>query len=226
MKKRLFLTIFSVLAIFCMYSQNNPLSLGIRGGVNLSNLSNKGPDMDARVGYQFGIVGEYQLPNNFFLNGSLNLTSKGAKLKMKGDIDYNGDGYIDKVDLKTTWNSVYMELPIMVGYKVSVADNTAIKFMAGPYIAYGVGGKISAKGNIQMATSAGGYESNKGTGKTNTFSDETLKRFDAGLSGGVAVEYSKFTFTIGYEYGLANISQGTYSIHNRNAFVTLGYTLF
>ncbi len=226
MKKILFLTIFSALAIFSTYSQENPLSLGIRGGMNLSNLSNEGPDMDARVGYQFGIVGEYDLSNNFFLNGSLNISSKGAKYKVEGSMDFNGDGLEDRGSIKSTWNATYLELPVLVGYKIPVSDNFAVKFMAGPYIAYGIGGKISSKANVSQQNSDDTYTKYNETDKVDTFSDSTLKRFDAGLVGAVAFEYSKFTFTIGYEYGLADISQGANSIHNRNAFATIGYTFF
>lgn len=227
MKKFLLLTAL-LFAVCSGYSQGKLLSLGVKAGVNLSNLSNEGPDMDARVGYQFGFVGEYQLKNNFFLHGSLNLTSKGAKYKNEKSGDINGDGYgfNDYYSIKTTWNATYLELPVMIGYKVGVTDGLAIKFMGGPYIAYGIGGKISAKGYSNMENLDGSFTRSDESGKIDTFSSETLKRFDAGLSGAVSLEYSKFTFTLGYQYGITDISQGTNSIRNRNAFATIGYTLY
>lgn len=226
MKKTLLLTFFSLFTFACLSAQENPFSLGVKAGLNLSNLNNEGPDMDARVGYQFGIVGEYKFLNDFFLHGGLNISSKGAKMKMEGDMDVNGDGLFDRGSIKSTWNAVYLELPVLAGYKVRVTNNFGIKFMAGPYLAYGIGGNLSATANIEMQQPDGSYIRESGKEKVDTFSDETLKRFDFGLSGAVAAQYNKLTFTIGYDYGLTNISQGTNGIHNRNAFVTIGYAFF
>lgn len=227
MKNILLLTAF-LFVVCSVYSQEKLFSLGVKAGINLSNLSIEGPDMDARLGYQFGVVGEYKLQNSFFLHGSLNISSKGAKYKVEeyGDINGDGYGYEDYISMKTTWNATYLELPVMVGYKLSVTNDLAIKFMAGPYIACGIGGKISAKGYTDIQNKNGGYTRYDESGKVDTFSDESLKRFDAGLSGAVAFEYSRFIFTLGYQYGIADISQGANSIHNQNAFATVGYTFF
>ncbi len=226
MKKTLLLAVFSLFTFVCLNAQENPFSLGVKAGVNLSNLSNEGPDMDARVGYRFGIVGEYKLPNDFFLQGSLDISSKGAKLNVEGDMDVDSDGLLDRGSIKSTWEAVYLELPVLAGYKVKVTDDFGIKFMVGPYLAYGIGGNLSATANVEMQQPDGSYIRERGKEKVDTFSDETLKRFDVGLSGAVAAQYSKLTFTIGYDYGLTNISQGINGIHNRSAFVAIGYTLF
>jgi len=182
-------------------------------------------DTKAKVGYQFGVVGEYGLSNNFVLQGNLLFTSKGFKTKESGVWDINGDGLDDEGTLRLTWNALYLKMPIMIGYKVDVTENFKINFAAGPYIAYGVGGKITGEidARFQYPTET---EHVKEKDKTNTFSDESIKRFDAGITGVVAAEYNQFILSVGYEYGLTDISQGMNSIHNRNAFVTLGYKFF
>ena len=227
MKKTLLLIIFSSFTLACLNAQENLFSLGVQTGVNLSNLDNEGAEMDARVGYQFGVVGEYKLPNDFFLQGNLNVSSKGARMEVEGDMDIDGDGLYERGLIKSKWNAVYLELPVLAGYKVRVTDNFGIKFMAGPYFAYGIGGNISATYYVEIPELDGSYlKEMVGKDKINTFSEETLRRFDFGLSGAVAAQYSKFTLTIGYDYGVTNISQGSNGIHNRNAFVTVGYTFF
>lgn len=209
------------------FSQDKVFSLGVQGGVDFSNVHIKNvDDMKAKFGYKFGVVGEYKLPDNFFLQGSLNILSKGAKYKESGEFDINGDGYIDNGSIKMTWNAVYIELPVLAGYKVSVTDNFAIKFLAGPYFSYGVGGKITTKGNYRIGLPNGAFVIAEEKEKDNTFSSSTLKRFDMGVLGAVGAEYQRFSFTLGYEYGLLNISQGSNSIHNMNAFATIGYTIF
>ena len=207
------------------YSQDKPFSFGIKAGANLSNMDVEHSDTKAKVGYQFGFVGEINLPNSFFLQGNLLLTSKGFKTDRSGVCDINYDGYEDEATVKMSWNALYLKLPVMIGYKINVTDNLKINFSAGPHIAYGIGGKITTKVDARLKYQSGD-EIVKDKDKTDTFSDTSLKRFDAGLTGIVAVECNRLVFNIGYDYGLANISQGSNSIHNRNAFVTLGYRLF
>lgn len=55
------------------------------------------------------------------------------------------------------------------------------------------------------------------------YETDLLKRFEVGLIG---AEFKLFTFNLGYEYGLSNISQAAVDIHNRNAFFTIGYRFF
>lgn len=226
MRKKVLLIAFSFFIAVSSYSQDKLFSLGVRAGMNLSDMSVEHSDTKARVGYQFGIVGEYKLPNDFFLQSSLNVSSKGTKVDLDIDYDFNGDGIPDKGSVKTTWNATYLELPVLVGYKVNVTEGFGLKFMAGPYIAYGIGGKITGTASVDMGIPDGGYELYSGKDKMDSFSDESLKHFDFGLLGGVAADYQKFTITLGYEYGLSNVSQGSNGIHNRNAFLTIGYNFY
>lgn len=46
---------------------------------------------------------------------------------------------------EVTMNAVYLELPVMAAARIKVADNTNIVISAGPYLAYGVGGKNIGK---------------------------------------------------------------------------------
>lgn len=225
MKKVLLSTALFLFALVS-YSQDKPFSVGVKAGVNLSNFSAEDTDTKSRVGYQFGIVGEYQLPNSFFLQSGMNISSKGAKIDQNIDYDYNGDGYSDYGYMKIDYNAVYLQLPILAGYKIDVTDNFGIKLFAGPYLAYGIGGKSTLKGKMTMGLPYGESETIEGKEKADTFSDELIKRFDMGLLGGVTAQYGKLSLSLGYEYGITDISQGTNSIHNQNAFATIGYTFY
>ena len=226
--KRLFaLLLVSRMFISLTYSQENNFSVGVKAGLGVSKLDIKHTDSDAKLGYRFGVIGEYKLENNFFIQSGLDLVSKGTKNKFYEEGDINGDGISgDYLHTKLTWNAVYLELPILAGYDLNVTDNLKIRFMTGPYLSYGVGGKINATGYGQIMQPSGIPVEFSEKDKSNTFSNESLKRFDMGVLGAVGAEYNKFQLTIGYEYGLLNISQGTNSIHNMNGFVTLGYRIF
>jgi len=227
MERKLFLMAVFCLITICSYSQDKPYSLGIKAGMNLSNMDIEGTDSKVRLGYNFGVFGEYVLPSRFFFQTGLNLTSKGMKNEIEGlKEDINSDGLEDRGSFDMNWNAMYLELPILVGYKAAVTDNFNINFMVGPYFAYGIGGKTTVEFYGEFGKPDGGFEPYRAKDKTNTFSDLSLKRFDMGISAGLEAEYRKFTFGIGYEYGLLDISQGTNSIHSRNAFVSLGYKIF
>ncbi|MDR2954228.1 MAG: PorT family protein [Prevotella sp.] len=51
-----------------------------------------------------------------------------------------------------------------------------------------------------------------------------LKRFDFGVGLGAGAEFGKIGVGLGYDFGLANISdESGFSIKTQNAYLTLGY---
>lgn len=207
-------------------SQESRFSVGVKAGLNVSNVDMEYFDTDAKASYRFGVVTEYDLRKSFFLRSGLDVNSKGFKSELTTMGDINGDGLLgDYGVLKSSWNMVYLQLPVMVGYKIDL-NEFKINFVAGGYFSYGIGGKVTSRFNGFLATPSGQQEDYAEKAKDNTFSSDLLKRFDAGLLGGVGAEYKSLTFNLGYEYGLSDISQGATSIHNRNAFFTIGYRFF
>lgn len=197
-------------------AQDSPLTWGIKAGVNLSNASIKdhSGDMKARVGFQVGVTLDYAITNDFYFQSGLSFTTKGAKNEY--EFIPQDTGHKEKSTKKI--NQMYLQLPIMAAYKLEVAPDTKIVFNAGPYFAYGIGGKI--KTDIVETDSEG----NLGKNKFDTFSDNRLKRFDFGLGAGVGAEFGQIVVGLNYELGLANIADwqgGSYK--NRNASLTLGY---
>lgn len=225
--RKVFLVTSVLFSVVSVSSQESKFSLGAKAGINLSNVDMQYLDTDAKVGYQFGVVAEYDLQRNFFLRSGLDLNSKGFKSDIATVGDINGDGISDDYGvLKSSWNMVYLQLPLMLGYKIDITDEFKINFAAGGYFSYGIGGKVTGKFEGFLGSPTGQYEYYTENDKDNAFSDDLLKRFDIGLIGGVGAEYRSFTFNLGYEYGLSDISQGIVSIHNRNAFFTVGYRFF
>ena len=79
---------------------------------------------------------------------------------------------------------------------------------AGPYAAYGIGGKMKA-----------------GPLSINTFDkDLGFKPFDAGLGLGVGAEFGPILVDVGWDMGLTNISRASSgNVKNQNAYLSLGY---
>ena len=203
------LVALTTLCTTSLFAQS-PIKFGIDAGVNLSNSSLDAGDLDkkAKVGFQVGVVVEYELTPDFFLQSGLSFTTKGSKIEDKSL------GVTQSLSI----NQMYLQLPVYAAYKIEVTPTTKIVFNAGPYLAYGIGGKISWKNQV-----IGGDAIISGTTKYDTFGDDWLKRFDFGLGGGVGVEFSQIVVGLKYELGLSNINRSESAYRNRNASLTVGY---
>lgn len=76
-----------------------------------------------------------------------------------------------------------------------------------PYLAYGVGGKTKIDGVSE---------------KADTFGDDGLKRFDAGLGLGVAFEFGKIVVGVETGTSFTKVASGA-SAYNLSALATIGY---
>ncbi|MDR1089852.1 MAG: PorT family protein [Prevotella sp.] len=172
------------------YAQDKPITFGVKAGVNLSNASGEGESADAKIGFNVGVTLDYGFTPDIYLLTGLQLTTKGYTLKEENE--------------KITSNMMYLQLPVHVGYKLTVAEATKIVFHAGPYVAYGIGGK---------------------TDGVKSFQDGAYKKFDFGVGLGVGAEFGKIGVDLGYDFGLANINDTNVDgkIKNQNAYLTVGY---
>lgn len=182
MKKSILFVLFTFLSV-TVFSQ---VTWNVKAGMNLSNYTGDN-DMNAKVGFKIGGGLEYEFTDLWSLQPSLFISTKGAK--------YDA----------LTVNAVYLELPVMAAARINVADNTNIVISAGPYFAYGVGGKRSI-----------------GDKSTDTFGDNGLNRFDAGLGLGVAAEFGRVVVGLDSQLGLAEV-QKSGNPKNINSSITLGY---
>ncbi|MFR9164957.1 MAG: porin family protein [Dysgonomonas sp.] len=197
---KLTLTAIALLSVSAVNAQL--LSLSVKGGVNFSALNNgftKKMDTELKTGFHAGLGVDISIPMLFDIQTGLNFTTKGTKFK-------NSD------DLKV--NASYLEIPVMIAYKIPILPK--IKFVPniGPYFAYGIGGKT--KLHVEDAPA----------GKMDTF-DKALKKFDWGIGGGIGIEVSKFTANLGCQFGLKDLNNRKgESMKTQNIQITVGYKFF
>jgi hypothetical protein len=189
-------------------AQEKPFTVGVKAGLNLSNMGGDLTGTDDKVGFQIGFTVDYALKNDFCLISGLSLSSKGFKISnVLIDEDYPSGSM--------TLNPVYLEIPLHVGYKLSVAEDTRLVFETGPYLAYGVAGKATVKAGSEKES-------------VNAFSTMLLNEFDCGFGFGAGVEFGKFAIKLGYDFGFANssnqddLSEGG-KLKNLNGYLTFGY---
>lgn len=108
-----------------------------------------------------------------------------------------------------TVNAYYLELPVMAAARFNVANNTNVVINAGPYLACGIAGKQK-------------FDAGNVTYKEDTFGDDGLKRFDAGLGVGVAMEFGQIIVGLDGQFGLVDV-QKLGNPKNMNFSIVLGY---
>lgn len=211
----------------------------VKTGMNVSNWTDE--EMNAKIGFKIGVGTEYAFNDMWSLQPSLFFSTKGAK------VDSKLFNELSDYQMKMSVNQMYLELPIMAAVRFNVGNKTNIVLNAGPYLAYGVGGKVKftgkfegTKGEILFNTFG---KINKVTLKSGGVSVEVpieelideiidlddydisdmegLHRFDLGLGTGIAVEYQNFIFSLDAQIGLTKLQ--TDSGRNLNTSISVGY---
>ena len=152
--------------------------MGIKGGLNLSNLYvDDVDDESARVGFHVGVYGQIISTETFAIQPELLYTTKGSESEWNGLIDQT-----------VKFNLNYLELPVLAVFKRGESAEIHI----GPYFSYLLGANIDTEGDL---------------GGTNEELDrDNFKPFDFGLSGGFGLNFGAVQIGARYNYGLSEIA--------------------
>lgn len=190
-------------------AQDSPIQLGVKAGVNLSNFGGDVEGTKAKVGFNAGVTLDYNFTPNVALLTGLEFTTKGAKSK-----EYEVEEMGIKGSAKASTTAMFIQLPVHVGYKLPVTETMKVVFHAGPYAAYGIGGKDKTEITINGKTAEE---------KTDTFGKEALKKFDFGVGIGAGLEFGQIGVGLGWDFGLADLNRGDGSVKTQNGYLSLGY---
>ncbi|MCH5597265.1 porin family protein [Niabella ginsengisoli] len=199
--------LFAAFSTVAIQSQAQ-VEIGVRAGLNLNNVSYKdggGDKWDTKInpGFHAGVTFDIPVADEFYVQPGALFSVKGFKTTRSTDfLDYEGE---------TRWNASYIEVPINFLYKPELGSGKLL-LGAGPYVAYGIGGKAKFDDNISWE---GGGASNSDEVKlqfVNDYNDgdddkySYAKPFDAGANLLVGYEFSnKFSAQLNAQLGLANI---------------------
>lgn len=127
-------------------------------GMSMTNLTGD-MDGDMKIGYNVGVGMDYAFSEDWSLQSGLNFTGKGEGIKIKMN---------------------YVELPILAAYKFALGENMKFVVNAGPYLAVGLGGKMTVDGedggSVKLFSKEDGAE------------EALMKRFDLGIQYGIGLE--------------------------------------
>lgn len=183
MKKLLKLTL-AFLFLFAASQIEAQVRFGPEVGLNLSKMSINvtGGSMNINTNnltsFQAGLDVEFNIVKGFCIQSGVLYSIKGTKFTMAG--------------ISAQINPNYIEVPVHLMGKFDIGGPKFLVF-AGPYFAYGIGGKIKSEGTSQ--------DINFGNKSSDDF-----KPFDYGIDVGIGFEMSGVQISGRYGMGLADIN--------------------
>lgn len=157
MKISLILLIIVLLAGFNSSAQ---LKFGLTGGIdysktNIHRLYRSDFGIEGKATFHFGLTSEYKLSEKVFLATDLLFSRKGFKQPTVQEVTANDPQPYKVSDVDVTVD--YIEMPVIPEFKVNF-EKMNVLFGVGPYIAYGIGGKINM--NIASGTNTNNFSTN------------------------------------------------------------------
>lgn len=182
-------------------------TFGIKAGVNFYNINGKeeGTTLNNKLkpGFEVGVNAEIPIAPSFYFQPGLSFITKGTKV--------TESGYDAKVNLN------YLELPLNLIYKAGLTQgNVLLGF--GPYLAYGIGGKIKTQGtstDIKFKGTPGN--------DANTY---YYKPLDAGLNLLAGYEFTnRVSLQLNAQLGVVNLNAygNNAKYHNTGFGLSVGY---
>ncbi len=214
--KKLILLVVCICSLFTATAQTK-VTWSMELGLGMSTWMGKNADgSNPLFNTKVGVGLDVPLTGLVSFQTGLSWVSKGASL----DVDLTGADLglgsdLGVVDAHVNQN--YFEMPLLAAFHVGTASNFDMVFTVGPYLAYGVNGKTSVDVD-DLSVSVNSFGDSQVLGQN----IEGLKRFDAGLQAGVALDFAKWTVGLDGEFGFCKIASGK-SPRNLAFFFTAGY---
>ncbi|MFW5761934.1 MAG: porin family protein [Cyclobacteriaceae bacterium] len=156
-------------------AQTDEPGIGIKGGLNLTNLYiDDVDDENLGVGVQVGIVGRLPFTSVLSLQPELLYTQKGAT------------AVSDALDQEVAFNLNYLQLPLLFAFNAGDVFNLHL----GPYAAYLLNANVKYDGTVDAVTE---------------LNADNFNRFDAGLSLGFEIGVRNLSVGARYDYGLIGV---------------------
>ena len=179
---------------------------GLRLGYNIAciNSSDALIDTESYGGLALGGIYGLQLANStpLWLEAGLFYSEKGGKNEHYTSLS---DNNLTR-NQKMTTRLIYLQAPIVIKYSLDVADDLYLQPFLGGYLGLGIGGKT------KLYSDEKSYDS-----------FDNFNRFDGGLRIGCGAEYQMIYAEMGFDFGLANISDNEFkTARNQNLFINVG----
>lgn len=225
----LMLTLALIASTFVMAQ----VEVGVRAGLNLSTIHWK--DADGRdisgvkrvPGFHAGLTFDIPVAPDFYIQPGALLTTKGGELREEASEVYWEETYYSGE--YTRLNAYYLEVPFNFIYKPQVGMGR-LMVGAGPYVAYGLGGKYKDYFDGNITTDKLEFLNDWDDQSTNGDIQPYGKPLDFGLNVLGGYEFNnRFSVQLNAGIGLANIEPNDagrkpdLSMKNSTVGISLGY---
>jgi len=228
--KTLFLLCFLFFVFFYISAQTSKIQLGVQGGLNYSTaFVNTADKTKFKLGYHIGGTIDYLFTRKFELQSGLFLSQQGSIINnFNNTIIYCIGPYKEWTD---TFNQLYIKMPIYIAYNKTISNNYNLSVGFGPYLGYGIGGKINRKiknyVNNEIDTQ---IWDTFGNGIYNEkYHSEHINKFDFGAGLRIDIHYKKYSLGAGFETSIIDIMNCInfpyIQYRNFNILISTGYKL-
>ena len=202
-------------------SKSTRIGLRLGGNINkiVTSYEGESESGDGSLDFHVALTTDFRIINNLYF-------STGAWFITKGD----GSDYHDEWEgerYRSITSLSYLEVPLLASYVFPVSKKFRLRADVGPYVAYGLFGKmvskkVSSSDLFSSGLLAGMFKQGENYGdpfkKDEDDDYAACKRLDYGLRFGGAFELGKFTVGASYDLGLANILDGPSEYFSQNNF--------
>jgi len=200
--------------------ESETLYNGTSQGKSSEELTSDASDIGGNlIGFHVGAVVDVKITDFLYVQPGIMLSSKGTETEET--YERTSDTRSEKAKSNFKMNPYYIDVPIMLSLKGTLAENLALRAQAGPYLGFGLFGGAEASYKEEHYNNGvpnpGNSDPENGAKRKvkNVFSptDEEkeefrfggFSRFNCGISFGVGIEYSNFYLGVSYNYGLTSL---------------------
>lgn len=174
------------------------------GGMTMASMDMEGQNefKKHKVGFMVGGNANFKFFQNLEFQTGFYLMKKGSLKHKKGT--FPRESLPDEiVDVKTTIDANYMQVPFNLGFEVPLSRELFLNMHAGVFVAYGFKGDKKQRG---FTTEKGGAIVSQDQSITRTFSGSSLKKWDYGVGANIGLVYDIFILRLQYDHGLADVA--------------------
>lgn len=149
---------------------------------------------------------DYKLAAGFRVSGAAEISlseSLSTNIYLAPGLTYKNHGTYQETLLSSNRISMHsLSVPVNLGLRANLGNAWGVSFELGPYFSYLLSSKYKESSNTDL-----------------------FKRFDAGLNASAALEYDRYYFRLGAEYGLTDLRKekiGDDYVRNMGIFTTVG----
>lgn len=230
---------------FSTEKSSDKIVYGVRFGLNVMGMRNNVTndvvvsafgnlpyklDIHRRSGITLGANVDIPILKNLWINTGLYYVATGVKLNFKQDFTKSYDGFLPEYSANVTMHNI--RIPVQASWRYNINSDYQVQVNLGPYFAYGIGGKVSVKNDVdksslgkfdltgnpkfqiaQDAPMAGEDITSRdevkilGLENINPNNSNYVNPFDMGIAVGTGVTFKQKYFAgINYDAGLVNVN--------------------